>query len=354
MYKETYQQQRFTMFQHIIYEQMIDYNNYVSYYEIKRKKYKKITRIRTNKEIFNYRLKQVNKSIELLNLNCTYAPINNSNNQKHYYFFKRKIDFNINNLTKKQLREYKLEIIFLFLYTNTFLNNYLLEKVFDFNKQETYNALKLLKEVSRENINKKHNSFKFTKNWQKVNKWRSMYLYNITERKGEFMNLHENVTKQLKLYCENLDLRIKPNTPIYFGLTKRNGLLVGVGINLEPFLDFEDLNIYYYETTPFKFLLFHEITTRDIKKYPMLIKLAVIVITNLNTMNIEEHLNLLGITINEYENLLLRNISTVGSDKKYTRKDLFKYFMIDEELTLDFFKKSNLISKIEFEDIDYD
>ncbi|MFI3261203.1 MAG: hypothetical protein R3Y05_05945 [bacterium] len=168
------------------------------------------------------------------------------------------------------------------------------------------------------------------------------------------MIFNDNVLKQIKLYCENLELRVTPTTNIYFGVTKRDGLLVGVGINQETFTNFEELNLYYYETTAFKYLLYYEIITRKITKYPLFIKFSIAIMTNLNLMNIEEHLSLLGITPDEYNDLTSRKISEVGSNRTYTRKDLFKYFMIDDELTLDFFKTTNLISKIEFEDIYYD
>lgn len=159
MYKESYKQSRLTMLQHIIYEQQIEFNNYTTDYPIKRYNYKNTKNIRTDKAIFNDKLKAVNKIIKLLKINCNYMYIEEYNKKTYYYIFKNKLTFSIENLTIKQKQEYKLEIIFLYLYTNKYLTPNLLKKHFNHTKHQTYVTMKQLKEVIRGTIKKENNIY---------------------------------------------------------------------------------------------------------------------------------------------------------------------------------------------------
>ncbi|MFI3261204.1 MAG: hypothetical protein R3Y05_05940 [bacterium] len=160
---ETYKQQRFTMFQSIIYEQQIEYNKYIFDYPIKRYNYNNSKNIRTNKALFNKRLNEVNKMISLFKLNCNYMYVLESSIKTYYYVFKCKLTYSIKHLNHHQMKEYKLEIIFLYLYTKKYISPHLLNKLFNHSKQNTYITMKMLREVIRGDIVKVNNAYELEK-----------------------------------------------------------------------------------------------------------------------------------------------------------------------------------------------
>ncbi|MFI3329346.1 MAG: hypothetical protein R3Y05_02525 [bacterium] len=158
MNKETYLQQRFTMFQYIIYEKQIEYNEFISNYPIKRRSYNS-TNIKSDKIIFSTRLNQINKIINLLNINCRYTYVDEYKLLTYYYIYNGRITFDTKKLTLKQRKEYRLEIIFLYLYTNKPLSPCTFKRLFNYNKRDTYNSIIQLKQIIRGEIIKQNNIY---------------------------------------------------------------------------------------------------------------------------------------------------------------------------------------------------
>lgn len=135
MKKETYKQARLTMFQYILNKQQIEFNNYILSYPIRRIEWNIETRKRTEKEIFNYLLTNVNKILKELNLNCDYI----THKETSYYIFKKiRINFNINILTKEKRKKYMFEIIYLYLINSKYINLTTLNNLFGPMKKETF------------------------------------------------------------------------------------------------------------------------------------------------------------------------------------------------------------------------
>ncbi|MFI3307847.1 MAG: hypothetical protein R3Y21_04690 [Mycoplasmatota bacterium] len=163
-----------------------------------------------------------------------------------------------------------------------------------------------------------------------------------------------SIKKLVMLYCQNLEPKQSPYKEIYFALSKPEGYLIAIGENKDSFIAYKDIIHYakFYKTTAFKFLIYYEKTEQNINTLPHLTKIAVVIITQLTQTNISLHLKTLGITNDDYNNLLDYKTNEITSTtKKYTRKELLHTFTIEEKLINDFFIQKNLIEEINYEEI---
>lgn len=142
---------------------------------------------------------------------------------------------------------------------------------------------------------------------------------------------------------------------LYFALTKINHDLAAIGYSYENFIKCEaNTNEYiYFETTYFEMKLYTEITNKQISnKY--LYKIALLVLIHINNIDLEEHINEIGITQEQFNNLIDYKVTIITTKNKiYNRKNLLQTFKFKNKYTLKEYIESKLIKQITLKEIPY-
>lgn len=164
----------------------------------------------------------------------------------------------------------------------------------------------------------------------------------------EIMNEEQNPIKELIiLQCKYLKPNIKPNQMMYIVISEYNSDLGAITFDtytLEKFKGYEEEYL-FYKTTPIKLLLLNEIINKNIKiKEQILITLAL----QLTDTTLLEHLDSIGITKEEYNQLLNNEIVKISKSKKlHTKQTILETLNIN----INEFKTDSLIIETQLENI---
>ncbi|MFI3211668.1 MAG: hypothetical protein R3Y64_11550 [Peptostreptococcaceae bacterium] len=171
------------------------------------------------------------------------------------------------------------------------------------------------------------------------------------------MKLHNEIKELLKVYMQDIEYKQSIDNNIYFAISEPDGYLITIGRTKEAFTKHKSYLKYakIYRTTSLKYLLYYEKTTNKINSISLLTKLTVVITAQLLNLNIENHLNNLGVSELEFNNLLEYKIKEIkGKYKSYNRKQLLHTFTIEEKIIEDTFLLKNLLEEITYEDIQDD
>lgn len=136
---ESYRQSRLTMFSYILLKQEIEFNKYTTEYTLRRKKYTTNKKKKTDKEIFDYLLKDIHKLILDLKLKCNYVQYKENNKTTYFYVIsKHKVKLNIQHIQKNVRKKYMYEIIYLYLIGSKYLNLKVLNDIFGGMKKDMF------------------------------------------------------------------------------------------------------------------------------------------------------------------------------------------------------------------------
>ncbi|MFI3261205.1 MAG: hypothetical protein R3Y05_05935 [bacterium] len=145
------------------------------------------------------------------------------------------------------------------------------------------------------------------------------------------------------------------NNKLYFALSRTNHDLAAIGYSYENFIKCEQLESDYmfFETTFFEMKLYTELVNKQLSN-KHLYKLSILIMLHINDINLDEHLESIGITIEEFYNLLDYRVKKVkGTYKFYDRTQLIQTLRFKNKYTLDEYIDSKLVKEIKLEDIPY-
>lgn len=172
----------------------------------------------------------------------------------------------------------------------------------------------------------------------------------------EILEESQAIKELIEIYCLNRKLKRSPYEKFYFALTKDYDSIGAIGYTYENFEKCENYqNEYdYYQTSAFEYLLYNEITNKNLKNTKEITKLAIILLTNICNINLEEHLNILGLNIKQYNQLLDEEVEKIkGTSKTYNRTSLLGTFNLEENFITQI-NTFELIKDIELEEIPYE
>ncbi|MFI3329347.1 MAG: hypothetical protein R3Y05_02530 [bacterium] len=170
----------------------------------------------------------------------------------------------------------------------------------------------------------------------------------------EILNEENNSIKEAILAYANNNYS---NTKIlYFAISKKNHDLSAIGYSYDNFIKCEKYQSEYlfYQTTHFEIKLFTEISNKKIiKKH--LYKIAILILLYINNIELDEFLDFLGLTLQEYNDLLDYKKSTVkGLYKSYNRTQILQTLKFNNKKTLDEYLDTDLITPVKLEEIPYE
>lgn len=162
------------------------------------------------------------------------------------------------------------------------------------------------------------------------------------------------IKKLIKLFATNMEFETNPHTRLFYGLSKEDGFLAGIGTNKDAFIAYNTIlnKCNFYESSAYKFLLYFYKEEQNITNINILQKLALTLLAELYNKNIITYLESLGIKEKDYHKLLEDEVEEIqSSTKKYTKKDIFHLFKVTDRLSNSYFQVTNLIKQVLFEDI---
>lgn len=161
----------------------------------------------------------------------------------------------------------------------------------------------------------------------------------------------------LRNYFGHRDINNGVFQTLYMGTGKKSLIPVAIGKDKDGFISCKDFLplMNFYETSCFKYLIYQEKKERKLNRefLKKLQEIAVIKMSFLQGTTVKNELQKLQISEDDYSLLIEGKTSSIKDDKgnEWTRKKLFNWFSIEEELDGDFFNDNNLLRKIEYEDI---